>query len=305
VKEICENVREICLKWLNSGEKPGPALFDKIIDELAASGIEIDQQDTDFARHQLPAAIAIFMIEGDKWFVAVTESDVDLWNDTARSRVLDKAKDIGREALKSAPPNDPTLFDRITAQIAAAGGLIDQAATATVRTRSPNIVAVYSENQCPEELVYLEISGENIENYSYRDDDDVYVDLTPTNKVEVWYETLTSADLAGLRFIERDGQRWYDSSDLDRKVEQKEQEKSARREAMRTVTFTLPDEFLELCEEVNQTPEVILRGFIADLCDLRERPYCTNGSDERDLAERYFERCGYRFMAKIAKEETG
>jgi len=36
---------------------------------------------------------------------------------------------------------------------------------------------------------------------------------------------------------------------------------------------------------------------------LEERPYITNGSDERMFAEQYFERCGYRARAEWRKEE--
>ena len=66
--------------------------------------------------------------------------------------------------------------------------------------------------------------------------------------------------------------------------------------------LVLPDAFLALCEEVNETPVAILQGFIADLCHLEERPYITNGSDERLFAEQYFDRCGYRARAEWASD---
>lgn len=49
-------------------------------------------------------------------------------------------------------------------------------------------------------------------------------------------------------------------------------------------------------------PEVVLRGFIADLCGLmnwsnnpRTDGYSSNGSDERDYAEAYY-RVGYPYI---------
>ena len=63
----------------------------------------------------------------------------------------------------------------------------------------------------------------------------------------------------------------------------------------KTVTLTLPPEFLELCEMDKVSPETVLRGFIADLCEIRrsadeprEDGYQSNGSDERMLARQYY-----------------
>lgn len=62
----------------------------------------------------------------------------------------------------------------------------------------------------------------------------------------------------------------------------------------------LPDEFVSLCEEDGVTPDLVLRGFIADLCGIvswadapRQDGYGSNGSDERDMAWAYYERVGY------------
>lgn len=66
------------------------------------------------------------------------------------------------------------------------------------------------------------------------------------------------------------------------------------------ITLQLPEEFLALCREDGVEPELVLRGFIADLCELiswaddrRTDGYCSNGSDERAYARRYYERVGY------------
>lgn len=63
------------------------------------------------------------------------------------------------------------------------------------------------------------------------------------------------------------------------------------------LTIKVPPEFFDLCERLKQSPEIILRGFIADACELfnirdcpREDGYTSNGSDERRLADEYLER---------------
>ena len=52
-------------------------------------------------------------------------------------------------------------------------------------------------------------------------------------------------------------------------------------------------------------PEVVLRGFIADLCEIiswhsapRADGYSSNGSDERRMAREYYERVGYPWWNK-------
>ena len=68
----------------------------------------------------------------------------------------------------------------------------------------------------------------------------------------------------------------------------------------RTVTIALPIEFIELCARDQVAPELVLRGFIADLCGImnwaknpRADGYSSNGSDERRMAMEYYERVGY------------
>ena len=60
---------------------------------------------------------------------------------------------------------------------------------------------------------------------------------------------------------------------------------------MKKFTLDLPDEFLQHCKKDNIEPDIVLRGFIADLCGIinsasypRKDGYASNGSDERDLA---------------------
>ncbi|MDE3010837.1 MAG: hypothetical protein KGI67_08120 [Pseudomonadota bacterium] len=68
----------------------------------------------------------------------------------------------------------------------------------------------------------------------------------------------------------------------------------------RRLTIELPPEFIALCEQDKIAPEVVLRGFIADLCSImswqsnpRTDGYSSNGSDERTYARAYYERVGY------------
>ena len=63
------------------------------------------------------------------------------------------------------------------------------------------------------------------------------------------------------------------------------------------LTLRIPPEFVALCASRKMTPHDVLRGFIADLCELRnlvanprEDQFSSNGSDERMLAEQWFER---------------
>ena len=72
---------------------------------------------------------------------------------------------------------------------------------------------------------------------------------------------------------------------------------------MRVISVALAAEFVELCERDKVQPETVLRGFIADLCGLmnwvrnpRADGYSSNGSDERDLAEHYYDRVGYPYF---------
>lgn len=74
-----------------------------------------------------------------------------------------------------------------------------------------------------------------------------------------------------------------------------------------TVTLVLPREFIELCERDRITPEAVLRGFIADLCEITPRPqaggYCSHGSDERVLAQEYYHRVDYYYRFDDAAVE--
>lgn len=69
------------------------------------------------------------------------------------------------------------------------------------------------------------------------------------------------------------------------------------------VRLGLPEEFTDLCFENKVSPETVLHGFIADLCEIRntiDNPRAdklsSNGSDERMLANQYFERVGYSYL---------
>ncbi len=68
------------------------------------------------------------------------------------------------------------------------------------------------------------------------------------------------------------------------------------------ITLELPREFIDLCKEDDADPEMVLRGFIADLAGImnwaanpRKDGYGSNGSDEREMARAYYERVGYPY----------
>jgi hypothetical protein len=63
------------------------------------------------------------------------------------------------------------------------------------------------------------------------------------------------------------------------------------------VELELPREFLDFCAVRGLPPQRVLRGFVANLCELfnwvicpREDGYSSNGSDERMYARQYFQR---------------
>jgi hypothetical protein len=67
----------------------------------------------------------------------------------------------------------------------------------------------------------------------------------------------------------------------------------------------LPAEFVAQCKGDGTHPETVLRGFIADLCgiqnwvhDPRDDGYSSNGSDERMLAQQYYERVAYAWLKR-------
>lgn len=73
----------------------------------------------------------------------------------------------------------------------------------------------------------------------------------------------------------------------------------------KSIKLALPDEFIALCESDGVAPDVVLRGFIADLAgimswaaDPRLDGYCSNGSDERSMAMDYYRRVGYPWWNK-------
>jgi len=72
-----------------------------------------------------------------------------------------------------------------------------------------------------------------------------------------------------------------------------------------TLTIQLPEEFIALCKRDDVTPELVLKGFIADLTGImnwannpREDGYSSNGSDERMMAREYYRRVGYPYWNK-------
>jgi hypothetical protein len=67
----------------------------------------------------------------------------------------------------------------------------------------------------------------------------------------------------------------------------------------RTVRLVLPPEFVSMCKSHGVEPDQVLRGFIADLCELRTAGYNTGGSDERMKAQDYYDRRGYPYWRDV------
>jgi len=60
----------------------------------------------------------------------------------------------------------------------------------------------------------------------------------------------------------------------------------------KSIQIALPPQFVARCEHSDVSPKDVLEGFIRDVCALDG----CNGSDERDLAQRYFDRAApWRF----------
>ena len=71
------------------------------------------------------------------------------------------------------------------------------------------------------------------------------------------------------------------------------------------LTIELPKEFIALCEKDGVKPEIVLKGFIADVTGImswadkpRKDGYSSNGSDERMIARDYYRRVGYPYWNK-------
>jgi hypothetical protein len=78
-----------------------------------------------------------------------------------------------------------------------------------------------------------------------------------------------------------------------------------RKTKPKPITLALPEEFMALCQRDGVAPDLVLRGFIADLCQImswaaepRTDGYSSNGSDERSMAYQYYERVGYPWWNK-------
>lgn len=79
---------------------------------------------------------------------------------------------------------------------------------------------------------------------------------------------------------------------------------------MKKIELELPSEFVEKCTADGVEPETVLRGFIADLAEIRNwasNPradgYCCSGDDERRLANEYYRRVGYPLAKSTANRE--
>jgi hypothetical protein len=190
------------------------------------------------------------------------------------------------------------LFDTITAALAAAGVVIDQAATARLRLEQPNGVAVfdYGDGEL-DQIDYLQPGEFYIASYDPEDSRALMSEAAAIADHSYEEVVLTADDLAVLRYIVLDGVKHFGRGDVYDLHDSLVKARDARFDEQRRITFDLPNEFLVLCDQYGLTPVQALRGFVADVCginnylsDPRPDGYSSNGSDERWQARAYFDR---------------
>ena len=211
---------------------------------------------------------------------------------------------ICNDVLAANPELDgAALFDAITAALPGAGVTVDVEATASLRSNHPNGVAVVDFGEGERDMIEFLQPGEfDISQYILGEEiRNLLSEIEAIDRFQLDEITVTTEDLAALRYVIRDGVKFYDSDDVFDLHDAKEEARAARFDEQRAVTFDLPNEFLLLCEQYGLTPVEALRGFIADVCGIenyianpREDGYNSNGSDERQMARAYFDRANWR-----------
>jgi hypothetical protein len=210
---------------------------------------------------------------------------------------------ICREMAAESNLQAPALFDAIAARLVAEGVCVDQAATQAVRTTAPNSVVVVKTDDILD-FIKMDRKGDfDLYGYCGPDCDTQLVSAgwAMNDCDEDDPDRITEDDLHSLRFVLRDDKKYFDEDDITDILIERKEAREERYEEQRTLNISLPDEFLLLCEQYNLTPALALRGFIADVCGIesftnpptiphRTDGYNSNGSDERDMARRYFDR---------------
>ncbi len=59
--------------------------------------------------------------------------------------------------------------------------------------------------------------------------------------------------------------------------------------------ISAPEQFVALCQKHGVKAEIVIQQFMRDLCGLEG----SSGSDERLLAQLYYDRCGYSFQSTV------
>ena len=216
----------------------------------------------------------------------------------------DRLCELAQNIMRRRPElTGAALYDAVTAVLVDTGFEVDHRETEILRSTRPHGVTV------------LEVGGEPVL-LTFDDDGFSMWDFTPEDVPELVAEAdacnefydkltelpaLTAEDLSSLLFVKVFGGRFYEYNDLMELVLKKEDERQQRWDEQRSTTIELPDEFLLLCEQYGLTPQAALRGFIADVCGIknyssnpRQDGYCSNGSDEREQARAYFDRAHWR-----------
>ena len=209
-------------------------------------------------------------------------------------------------AWNSVLTHSDELFDFVVSRLTDEGFSVDQAATQAARQSAPNVIVVVA-LEGGLHYVKIDLDGDL--------DGDLYADgyngpdcdtqlISESKALEKWdldLDKISSEELATLRFVMRDGAKFYDEDEIYLFEHRKREAREKRYEEQRTVSFPLPDEFLLLCDQYNLTPVEALRSFIGDVCGIHNHVnhpsippgtdgYNSNGSDERDMAESYWKR---------------
>jgi hypothetical protein len=190
------------------------------------------------------------------------------------------------EMAENSKAHGTALRDAIAKRLANEGVPVDVERTLFLRNNDPNGIAI------------LEIGGVKMRfGWSYDENLnlsawsecmipslmslDEFNDYSQLNR-------LLKCDVDYLRFVTRGGVPYYVEKELAGTLAHKQRKISRHRERTRNIILELPFEFQGLCDQYRIEPDEVLKGFIADLCNIEEDPYHTNDINGLNIALEYF-----------------